>query len=138
MKLIRRASANWQGSGMEGKGTVSTQSTTLNNTPLSFKSRFEDGVGTNPEELVGAAHAGCFSMKLSFVLNEAGFTADNIDTNAKVVFEDGKITQVLLDLKAKVPGISEEAFQKAALDAKENCPISQLLKAEIVLSAALV
>ncbi|MPT34780.1 MAG: OsmC family peroxiredoxin [Flavobacterium sp.] len=138
MKLIRRASANWKGTGMEGKGSVSTQSTTLNNANLSFKTRFEDGVGTNPEELIGAAHAGCFSMKLSFVLNEAGFTADTIDTNAKVVFEDGKITQVQLDVKASVPGMSEEAFQKAALDAKENCPISQLLKAEIVLAAALV
>ncbi|ODS90262.1 MAG: OsmC family peroxiredoxin, partial [Chryseobacterium sp. SCN 40-13] len=108
MKLIRKAKANWQGTGMEGKGTISTQSTTLNNAQLSFKTRFEDGVGTNPEELIGAAHAGCFSMKLSFVLSELGFVPENIDTTAKVIFEDGKITQIHLELAAKVPGISED------------------------------
>lgn len=122
---------------MEGKGTISTQSTTLNNAQLSFKTRFEDGVGTNPEELIGAAHAGCFSMKLSFVLSELGFVPENIDTTAKVIFEDGKITQIHLELAAKVPGISEDDFQKAALNAKENCPVSQLLKADIFLSATL-
>ncbi|MBN9286063.1 MULTISPECIES: OsmC family protein [Flavobacterium] len=137
MKLIRKAKANWQGTGMEGKGTISTQSTTLNNAQLSFKTRFEDGVGTNPEELIGAAHAGCFSMKLSFVLSELGFVPENIDTTAKVIFEDGKITQIHLELAAKVPGISEDDFQKAALNAKENCPVSQLLKADIFLSATL-
>lgn len=137
MKLIRKAKANWQGTGMEGKGTISTQSTTLNNAQLSFKTRFEDGVGTNPEELIGAAHAGCFSMKLSFVLSELGFVPENIDTTAKVIFEDGKITQIHLELVAKVPGISEDDFQKAALNAKENCPVSQLLKADIFLSATL-
>lgn len=137
MKLIRKAKANWQGTGMEGKGTISTQSTTLNNAQLSFKTRFEDGVGTNPEELIGAAHAGCFSMKLSFVLSELGFVPENIDTTAKVIFEDGKITQIHLELAAKVPGISEDDFQKAALNAKENCPVSQLLKADIFLSANL-
>ncbi len=138
MKFTRQASANWQGTGKEGKGTVSTQSTTLDKAHLSFKTRFEEGVGTNPEELIGAAHAGCFSMKLSFVLNEAGFTADNIDTEAKVTFEDGKVTAVHLDLKASVPGITDDAFRKAADDAKENCPISQLLNADITLDAKLV
>lgn len=138
MKFTREASANWKGTGKEGVGTVSTQSTTLNNAQLSFKTRFADGVGTNPEELIGAAHAGCFSMKLSFVLNEAGFTADNIDTVAKVTFEDGKISVIHLELTASVPGISEEQFQAAAQNAKENCPISKSLNAEITLSATLV
>lgn len=138
MKFTREASANWKGTGKDGVGLVSTQSTTLNNAQLSFKTRFTDGVGTNPEELIGAAHAGCFSMKLSFVLNEAGFTADNIDTVAKVTFEDGRISVIHLDLTASVLGISEEQFQAAAQNAKENCPISKSLNAEITLSATLV
>jgi len=137
MKFTRNASANWKGTGMEGSGTISTQSTTLDKAQLSFKTRFADGVGTNPEELLGAAHAGCFSMKLSFVLNEAGFTADNIDTVAKVTFEDGKITTITLDVTAKVPGITEDQFQEAAKNAKENCPISQALNSEIILDAKL-
>ncbi|WP_296146872.1 OsmC family protein [uncultured Flavobacterium sp.] len=137
MKFTRNASANWKGTGMEGSGTISTQSTTLDKAQLSFKTRFADGVGTNPEELLGAAHAGCFSMKLSFVLNEAGFTADNIDTVAKVTFEDGKITTITLDVTATVPGITEEQFQEAAKNAKENCPISQALNSEIILDAKL-
>ncbi|MDJ1468025.1 OsmC family protein [Cytophagaceae bacterium DM2B3-1] len=137
MKFSRTASANWKGTGMEGQGTVSTQSTTLNKAQLSFKTRFADGVGTNPEELIGAAHAGCFTMKLSFVLAEKGFTADNLDTQAKVTFEDGKITAIHLDLTATIPSITEEAFQAAALEAKQNCPVSQLLNAEITLSAKL-
>lgn len=137
MKFTRSASANWQGTGMEGSGTISTQSTTLNKTQLSFKTRFAEGTGTNPEELLGAAHAGCFSMKFSFVLNEMGYTAENIDTDAKVTFEDGKITAVALTLTASVPGITEEKFQEAAKNAKENCPVSQVLKAEILLDARL-
>jgi osmotically inducible protein OsmC len=138
MKFTRQANANWQGTGMEGKGTVSTQSTTLDKAQLSFKTRFEEGVGTNPEELIGAAHSGCFSMKLSFVLTDMGFVPTSIDTIAKVTFEDGKITLIHLDLKAKIDGINEEQFQDAAQNAKENCPISQLLNAEITLTAALV
>ncbi len=137
MKFTRQASANWKGTGMEGTGTVSTQSTTLNNAQLSFKTRFADGVGTNPEELIGAAHAGCFSMKLSFVLTDLGFVPEDISTTAKVVFEDGKITTIHLNLVASIPGITDEQFQAAALDAKQNCPISQLLNAEIVLTATL-
>lgn len=138
MKFTRRGSANWKGTGMEGKGTVSTQSTTLNNTQYSFKSRFEEGVGTNPEELVAAAHAGCFTMQLSFLLSGAGYTPENLDTEAKVIFEDGSIVQIHLDLKGSVPGISNDEFQETAKKAKEICPISKLLNTEIVLSAALL
>jgi lipoyl-dependent peroxiredoxin len=138
MKFTRQASANWKGTGMEGVGTVSTQSTTLDKAQLSFKTRFADGVGTNPEELIGAAHAGCFSMQFSFLLNEAGFTADNIDTNAKVTFEDGTITTIHLDLTATIPNITNEQFQTTAAKAKEVCPVSKLLKAEITLTANLL
>jgi lipoyl-dependent peroxiredoxin len=138
MKFTRQASANWKGTGMEGVGTVSTQSTTLDKAQLSFKTRFADGVGTNPEELIGAAHAGCFSMQFSFLLNEAGFTADNIDTNAKVTFEDGTITTIQLDLTATIPNITNEQFQETAAKAKEVCPLSKLLKAEITLTANLL
>lgn len=138
MKFTRQASANWQGSGKDGKGTVSTQSTVLNNAQYSYKTRFEDGVGTNPEELVGAAHAGCFSMKLSFVIGSMGFVPGNIDTVAKVTFEDGKISNIHLDLKASVEGMSDEQFQAAALEAKQTCPISVSLNTEITLTAELV
>ena len=138
MKFTRKASANWKGTGMEGVGTVSTQSTTLDNAQLSFKTRFADGVGTNPEELIGAAHAGCFSMQLSFLLNEAGFTADNIDTAANVNFLDGTIISIDLNLTASIQNISDEKFQEIALAAKAKCPISRLLNAEITLTAALV
>lgn len=138
MKFIRRASANWKGTGKEGLGTVSTQSKVLDAAKYGFKARFEDGPGTNPEELIGAAHASCFTMKLSFVLNEMGFTADNLDTSAAVVFEDGKITTINLKTSATVPGITEEQFQEAAKEAKNNCPISLLFNAEITLEAALV
>lgn len=137
MKFTRQASANWKGTGMEGVGTVSTQSTTLDNAQLSFKTRFADGVGTNPEELIGAAHAGCFSMQFSFILNELGFTAENIDTNAKVTFEDGTITTIHLDLTATIPGITDEQFQEAATTAKGKCPISKLFNAAITLTATL-
>ncbi len=137
MKVIRRASATWKGTGKEGSGTVSTQSTVLNNTQFSFGSRFEEGVGTNPEELVGAAHAGCFSMKLSFIIVAAGFTADSINTSAKVTLEDGKISTIHLDVKAKVPGMSADQFATAASEAKANCPISKSLNAEITMDAAL-
>ena len=137
MKFTRKATANWQGTGLEGKGSITTQSTTLNNAQLSFKTRFDEGVGTNPEELIAAAHSGCFSMKLSFVLTDLGFTPKNIDTVAHVTFEDGKISLIHLELNATIPGISDEAFQKAAIEAKENCPISQLLNTTITLSAVL-
>ena len=138
MKFTRKANANWKGTGMEGTGKISTESTTLNNAQLSFKTRFADGVGTNPEELIAAAHSGCYTLQLSFLLNEAGFTAENLDTEAQVTFEDGTITKIHLKLEANVPGITEQDFQAAAQKAKEICPVSKLLKAEITLSATLV
>ena len=137
MKFTRNASANWKGSGKEGKGTLSTDSTVLDNTPYSFSTRFEDEKGTNPEELIGAAHAGCFTMKLSFLLGDAGYTPSNLDTSAKVTFQDGKVVRIDLDLKGEVPNITENEFKTIADDAKANCPISQLLNAEIVLTAQL-
>ena len=137
MKFTRKASANWKGSGKDGKGTLSTESTILKDTQYSFKSRFEDGKGTNPEELVGAAHAGCFTMQLSFLLGEAGFTPSNLDTGAKVNFEDGSITEITLNLSGQVPGIKEDQFKEIAQKAKEICPISKLLKTNIVLEVSL-
>ncbi|CAD0006739.1 OsmC family protein [Flavobacterium salmonis] len=138
MKFTRRANANWKGTGMDGKGTISTQSTTLNEAQLSFKTRFDEGVGTNPEELIAAAHSGCFTMQLSFLLSEAGFVPEDLDTVAKVTFEDGTITLIQLELTGKVPGISAEDFQQAAQKAKEICPISKLLNTEITLSITLL
>ncbi len=137
--MKRFATANWQGSGKEGKGTNSTQSGALSNVQYSFKSRFEDGnPGTNPEELIAAAHSGCFSMKLSFVLNEAGFTADNIDTKCTIDLQDGKIVESHLDVTATVPGITDAQFQEAVKNAEINCPISQSLNTKITATAKLV
>ena len=138
MKFNRSATTNWKGSGKDGKGSITTESTTLNNAQLSFKTRFEEGVGTNPEELIAAAHSGCFTMQLSFLLTELGHVPQNLDTQAKVTFEDGTITQVHLDLKGTVPGITDEAFQETAKKAKEICPVSKLLKADISLTATLL
>lgn len=135
--MKRKATAVWTGSGKDGKGVLTTQSTTLNKTQYSFNSRFAEGVGTNPEELVAAAHAGCFSMKLSFVLGEAGFTPDEINTDCTITLDNGAITNAHLVLKAKVPGISKEKFQACADDAKKNCPISKLLNTDITLEATL-
>jgi osmotically inducible protein OsmC len=135
--MKRHASANWKGSGKEGTGTTSTQSGVLSNTQYSFNSRFAEGIGTNPEELIAAAHAGCFTMKLSFVLNEAGFTADNIDTKCTINFENGAIVESLLEVKAKVPGIDAAKFEACAADAKANCPISKLLNTTISMKAEL-
>ena len=138
MKFTRSANTNWKGSGMEGKGLVSTQSTTLNKAQLSFKTRFEEGVGTNPEELIAAAHSGCFTMQLSFLLTDAGFVPDDLDTTAKITFQDGSITLIQLELNAKVANISNDEFQTIAQKAKEICPISKLLNTEITLLANLV
>lgn len=135
--MKRSATAVWNGSGKDGKGTVSTQSTVLSNTQYSYKSRFEEGVGTNPEELIAAAHAGCFTMKLSFVLGAAGFTPDSIETSCAIALENGAVTSSELTCKATVPGISAEQFQACAEDAKLNCPISKLLNASISLTAEL-
>lgn len=136
--MKRTASANWKGSGKEGHGTVSTQSTVLDGTQYSFNTRFADGIGTNPEELVGAAHAGCFTMKLSFVIGEYGLTAENIDTKATVTFENGAIPNIHLSVKASVPGMTAEQFAEAAQNAKANCPISKLLNTDITMDAELV
>lgn len=138
MKFTRKAEAQWKGSGKEGKGTLSTASGILDGTPYSFHTRFEDGEkGTNPEELVGAAHAGCFAMQLSFLLGEEGFTPDSLDTAATVTFEDGAVTQVALDLKGDIPNIDAEQFQQIAHKAKEVCPISKLLDTKIELKVTL-
>jgi len=137
MKFTRKANANWQGTGKDGKGTVSTQSTVLDQTPYSYKTRFEDGVGTNPEELIGAAHAGCFTMQLSFLLSEKGYTPTDLDTEARVTFEDGSITLIELVLKGDIDGISETEFKEIAEKAKDICPISKLLDTTIELTATL-
>lgn len=139
--MKRNGSAVWRGDLKKGKGTVSTESGVLRDTPYSFTSRFEDGAGTNPEELVAAAHAGCFSMALSVQLGNAGFTPERIATSATVSFskldEGWTVTGVHLDVAAKVPGASAEAFSSAANSAKEGCPISRLLKAAITMEARL-
>jgi osmotically inducible protein OsmC len=135
--MIRNATAVWQGTGKEGKGTLSTQSTVLNKTQYSYKSRFEDGVGTNPEELIAAAHAGCFTMKVSFILQAAGFTADEIETRCEITLEDGAITKSHLTVKAKIPGISKEKFDESVKEAKENCIVSKVLNTEISMEASL-
>lgn len=135
--MKRQATAVWNGSGKEGNGKLSTQSTVLNNTQYSYKSRFEEGVGTNPEELMAAAHAGCFTMKLSFVLGEAGFTPENIETTCIIALENGVINTSHLQVKATVPGMSKEDFDKAAQDAKANCPVSKAYNLEISMEAEL-
>jgi osmotically inducible protein OsmC len=136
--MKRTATAVWNGSGKEGSGNLSTQSTTLDKDQYSYKSRFEQGVGTNPEELIAAAHAGCFSMKLSFVLGAAGFTPDSIETTSAVDLDNGVIKSSHLTVKAKVPGISQDKFQEAAKEAKENCPVSKALNLEITMEATLL
>jgi len=137
MKFTRKASAQWLGSGKEGKGTLTTASAVLNKTMYSFSTRFEEAAGTNPEELVGAAHAGCFAMQLSFLLGAEGFTPDHLNAAATVLFEDGNITQITLDLEGKVPGIELDKFTEIATNAKEICPISKLLNTNIVLNITL-
>lgn len=135
--MKRQATAVWNGSGKEGNGHLTTQSTTLNQTQYSFNSRFAEGVGTNPEELMAAAHAGCFTMKLSFVLGAAGFTPESLETKCTITLEDGVITSSHLQLTAKIPGISPEKFQECAADAKANCPVSKAYNMEIGLEAEL-
>jgi len=135
--MKRKATAVWKGSGKDGNGHLTTQSSILDKTQYSFNSRFAEGKGTNPEELIAAAHAGCFTMKLSFVLNEAGFTADELTTDCAITIDNGTITLSELKLTAKVPGISKEKFQAAADDAKKNCPISKLLNTTITLETTL-
>jgi osmotically inducible protein OsmC len=135
--MKRNATAVWNGTGKEGKGHLTTQSTTLNQTQYSFSSRFEEGIGTNPEELIAAAHAGCFTMKLSFILNAAGFTAEEITTRCDVTVADGAVTESHLHVTAKVPAINKEQFHAAIADAKTNCIISLLLNTNITHEAVL-
>jgi len=139
--MKRKASAVWQGGLKDGKGTISTDSGVLANTQYSFSTRFEDGAGTNPEELIAAAHAGCFSMALSGQLGAAGLTAESINTTASVSLEKTDagfaITKVHLDVTAKVPGADQAAFEKATNNAKTGCPVSKVLKAEITMNATL-
>ncbi len=135
------ASAHWEGDIKKGKGTISTQSGALKDQPYGFNTRFEGEPGTNPEELIGAAHAGCFSMAFSLQLGNAGHTADSIDTKARVTLDkdgDGfSITKIHLDMTAKIPGIDDAEFQKLAKGAKEGCPVSKVLNADITLDAKL-
>ena len=139
--MKRKVNAIWKGNGADGNGTLTAQSGAFNNMPYSFKTRFENdngSLGTNPEELIAAALAGCFNMKLSFVLNDADFNPEELNTEAILTFEDGKVISIELDLKAKVLGIKDEKFIELAEDAKDNCPISGVLNCEIILNASLV
>ncbi|HXT86015.1 MAG TPA: OsmC family protein [Verrucomicrobiae bacterium] len=139
--MARKATAVWTGSLKEGKGNISTESGVLSQSPYSFKTRFENERGTNPEELIAAAHAGCFTMALSAQLGNSGITAERLETTASVTLEkvaDGfAITKIHLDLSARIPGGDKAAFEKAAQAAKAGCPVSKLLKAEITLSTNL-
>jgi lipoyl-dependent peroxiredoxin len=139
--MKRTANAAWKGDLKSGKGTLSTASTVLSSTPYSFSTRFEDGKGTNPEELLAAAHAGCFTMALSAQLATANLVADSLETTCTISLEkqpDGwAITESHLDLKAKIPGATQEAFDTAVQNAKSGCPVSKLYKTNISLTAAL-
>ena len=139
--MERTASAVWNGSLKEGKGTITTQSGVLSDAPYSFVTRFENGKGTNPEELIAAAHAGCFTMALSAQLGTMNFTPQSLRTSAKLTLEKldagWTISKIHLDVSARVPGISASAFESAAASAKTNCPVSRLLKAEITMDAHL-
>lgn len=135
--MKRQAIAVWNGTIKEGQGRISTQSGVITDSQYSFGSRFEEGVGTNPEELIAAAHAGCFSMKLSADLGAAGFTPDQIETKAKVSLENGAVTRSVLTMHASVPGISDKQFHEIAEGAKTNCPVSKALNMEIELVAHL-
>ena len=141
-QIKRHASAQWNGSGKDGSGSLTTQSGTLNATPYGFNARFGDGKGTNPEELIAAAHAGCFSMATAFQLSGAGHPPDSMDCSADLTMEQipggWKIAAIHLTLKAKVPGLDDAKFQELARGAKENCPVSKVLNADITLDAKLV
>jgi len=140
--MVRTASAHWAGGLKDGKGTVSTASGVLKDTQYSFSTRFENGVGTNPEELIAAAHAGCFSMALSGQLGNAGMTAESIDTKASLTFEKTDagftVTSIHLDVSVKIPGADQAKFDEAAQNAKKGCPISRLLNTNITMDAMLV
>ena len=129
--MIRHATAVWNGSGKEGNGTVSTESGAVNNVSYNYRKRFEDEPGTNPEELIAAAHAGCFTMKLSFVLGESGITPEKLETKCEITFEGGVVKRSHLIVTGTVPGIDDAKWQEAVTKAKENCPISKALNTEI-------
>jgi osmotically inducible protein OsmC len=139
--MKRKASAIWSGGLKDGKGTVSTESGVLDSTPYAFSTRFEGEKGTNPEELIGAAHASCFSMALSMILGQAGMTAEKIETHATITLEQAgggfSVTASHLDVTVTIPGADETQFQEAAETAKANCPISKLLNAKITMEAKL-
>lgn len=135
--MKRHATAVWNGTGKDGNGKLSTQSSVLDKTQFSFNSRFAEGVGTNPEELLAAAHAGCFTMKLSFVLDEVGFRDKAIETTCFISLENGGITESKLVVKARVPGISQEIFDKSVKEAEKNCPVSKVLNAKITVESIL-
>ena len=138
--MKRKVNAIWIGGGADGNGVLSAQSGAFEKMPYSFKTRFENDegkLGTNPEELIAAAHAGCFNMKLSFVLNEAGYSPEELNTDSVLTFEDGKIISIELNLSAKVPGVSKEEFEELAEFAKKNCPISGALNCDITLNPSL-
>ena len=139
--MKRNVNAIWNGDGIDGNGFLTAQSGAFNKMPYSFKTRFENDngdLGTNPEELIASALAGCFNMKLAFVLNEANFNPAELNTNATLTFIDGSVISIELILKGKVPNLNEEKFIELAEDAKKNCPISGVLNCEIILNASLV
>ena len=139
--MKRKINAIWKGDGADGNGILTAQSGAFKNMPYTFKTRFENDngtLGTNPEELIAAALAGCFNMKLSFVLNEANFNPQELNTDAVLTFEDGKVLSIDLNLKAKVPSITQDKFIELADDAKNNCPVSGVLNCKITLDASLV
>lgn len=129
--MDRKATAVWKGTIKEGTGTLTTKSTTLDETPYSFRSRFENGTGTNPEELIAAAHAGCFTMQLTANLTEAGYTADQLTSDCTVTLDSGAITQSKIQLRGKVPGCPKDEFEEHLRHAEKNCPVSKLLDTKI-------
>ncbi|HEX9649153.1 MAG TPA: OsmC family peroxiredoxin [Cyclobacteriaceae bacterium] len=135
--MKRNATAVWIGTGKEGTGTMTTQSTVLNGAQYSYKSRFEQGIGTNPEELVAAAHAGCFCMKLSFLIDGAGFKAERLESKCVVTLEDGSITTSHITLNAKIEGIDKAKFDEVVAEAEKTCPISKSINAKISVDATL-
>ncbi|WP_139921002.1 OsmC family peroxiredoxin [Hymenobacter sp. DG01] len=135
--IKRTAAAHWQGRGTDGAGQLTTGSTILQDARYSYLTRFEEGIGTNPEELIAAAHAGCFAMKLAFNLQAAGFTADYIDARCEVVLQDGCISASHLSINASVPGLSLARFRELVDDARQKCPVSQVLRADIHCTAHL-
>lgn len=138
--MVRKVNAIWKGDGANGNGILNVQSKAFKDMPYSFKTRFENDkgeLGTNPEELIAAALAGCFNMKLSFVLNEAGYSPDELNTDAALTFEDGKFVTIILNLKGKVSGIGIEKFQELAEEAKRDCPVSAVLDCTIILNSSL-